>query len=217
MRRSLFSAAALVSMIGLALFIYGFSTPSSETRKTGGGEPIDTRGLNPIDQASFKVATGTHYVRHITLTQNISLLASVKVLDPQYRCIDFYIMDDVNYAKWLETGNASKYVSVQVDLEGDFRFNVDHEGVFYFVFDDRQMSHPKPVTFELFDITGLDRSVDGDETGQSMGEGSQSLKRLNGGSGAAVLMVGLILMAYAFVKEPHPKLENMRAENTRTD
>ena len=152
-------------------------------------------------------------MKGIELNANITILVSIYVRGKDFggveSCIDLYVLNNASYAKWLQKEaehrevrswfikeEGFKYVSTEVHNTGEYVFDTDRAGTYYFVLDNSGRCS-KTVSFKLFVVERIRMDHLTSGNGQLKG-------RLIVGGGAGLLAVGLILLVYGFSKEPPP-------------
>jgi len=192
--------------MGLALFTSGVNTKENQN---------ETRVIirNTLDNADFYVDKFGYQVRKTVLNAGITILVSLKVTGMvgggNKACIDLYVLNNMSYANWLRKEAEHrkdiswfmkeedlKYISVEVHGTGNYTFNTDHTGTYYFVLDNSGRCS-KIISFKLFEVERV-------ETEPSTSGNNQLTERLSLVSGAGLLALGLILLLYGFSSEPPP-------------
>jgi len=145
------------------------------------------------------------------LNANNIILVSISVTgivgDGDKSCIDLYVLNNISYASWLRKEAEHrkdrswfmkkedfKYISVEIHGTGNYTFNTNHVGTYYFVLDNSGRCS-KIVSFKLFEVERI-------ETEPSKGENNQLTERLSLVSGTGLLALGFILLMHGFSSEP---------------
>lgn len=151
---------ANVKSLALALILIGTSISvvyllSTFGPKGGGSPPPPSNETEIPDMASFalpiseiiKIETESYYLLKFDAAKDMNLTGAIR--ESAGMCINFLILNETNMRNWLNNRSFTAYARANSIVQYNFTFTTDHEGIYYCVFDNREMFVHAPCSSKV--------------------------------------------------------------------
>ncbi|MBO3804209.1 MAG: hypothetical protein JTT11_10165 [Candidatus Brockarchaeota archaeon] len=89
----------------------------------------------PISEI-YKIESEKVYFMKVNIESNATLIGEMR--ESVGMCINFFVLDEANMKNWLNNRTFTAYAKAQTVGKYNFTFTTDHDGTYYFVFDNRE-------------------------------------------------------------------------------